>query len=133
MPKKNTTMKLEKVVNFIAEYPEFLFIVANPASDEILGAYGGKASLMRFKDEHHIVLRTVSPDMFELAIDEFMSGLTDMLNLDIETPEHVQFIKAVGGSIKAVGKELLVNSKDDGKKSSKKGSPKGRSTSKTRD
>ena len=39
MPKKNTTMKLEGIINFIADYPEFLFIVANPASDEILGAY----------------------------------------------------------------------------------------------
>lgn len=102
MAKKLTT--IEKVRDFVAKHPEQLFIVCNPASDEIFASYAGKYSFVKFKDDTHVVMRVVSPDMFELSIDEFVSALMDITGAN-ET-DDVQFIKAVGGSVKAIGEAI---------------------------
>lgn len=102
MAKKLT--KLEKIRDFVAKNPEQLFIIANPASDEIFASYAGKYTFMKFKDDTHVVMRVVSPDMFELAIDEFASALMHITGTDEE--QGVQFIKAVGGSIRSIGEAI---------------------------
>lgn len=99
--KKNT---LEKIRDFVSKHPDQLFIVANPANDQIFAAYAGKYTLLQFEGESHVVLRVVSPDMFELSIDEFASGVMNITKTD--EVEGAQFIKAVGGSVKAIGEAI---------------------------
>jgi len=129
MEKKNNKIILEEYVEFIADHPDQLIMVFNPASDQILASYGGKYTFVGFEEEKHVILRVVSPDMFELAIDEFMSAFIDVLN--INEKDNVQLIKAVGGSVKAIGEALQDNqkqnakSKKGGKKRSSKRSKKG--------
>lgn len=84
--------------------PGLLFIVANPKTDEMLVAYAKKYAFMKFAPNTHVVQRVVSEDMFELSIDEFVSGLMEACKTDEE--RGVQFIKATGGAIKAIGHSL---------------------------
>ena len=104
MSKKRGTKQtgtFEKVRDFVADHPGLLFIVANPGTDEMFTSYAGKAAFVRFPNEAHVVLRVVSPDMFELSIDEFADGMMQVLKTDEE--KGVQFIKAVGGAIHSIG------------------------------
>lgn len=110
MAKKKSILKLEKIRDFIADNPEQLIIVANPANDQIISSYAGKYVMMQIQGENHVVLRVVSPDMFELSIDEFASMLIDLLKTDEK--EGVQFIKAVGGSVKAIGEAIAEDNKE---------------------
>lgn len=120
MAKKKDKIILEEYKNFIADHPEQLIMVFNPASDDILASYAGKYTFVRFEDEKHVVLRALSPDMFELAIDEFMAGVINTLGIDEQ--KNVQLVKAVGGSVKAIGEALQDNQKEDAKESKKGGS-----------
>lgn len=107
--KKRRTIKagaFDRVRDFIAEHPQFLFIVANPGTDEILTSYAGKAAFVRFPEGSHVVLRVVSEDMFELSIDDFATGMLDVLKKDEQ--ESAQFIKAVGGAIRSIGTALNI-------------------------
>ena len=128
MAKNKDKMVIGEYVNFIADHPNQMIMVFNPASDEMIAAYGGKTTgLLKFKEENHVILRVVSPDMFELAIDEFMSGVIDVL--DIDEQDNVQLVKTIGGSVKAIGKALEDNQKEDAKskkRSTKKGSKGGK-------
>lgn len=102
---------LEKIRDFVAKHPDQLFIVANPANDQIFASYAGKYTLMQFQDEKHVVLRVVSPDMFELSIDEFANALMDITQTN--EVEGVQFIKAVGGSVKAIGEAIAKDNQEN--------------------
>ena len=104
MAKKNGIMAIEEIAKFAKKHSGLLFIVANPASDEIFGSYGGKYTFVKFKDESHVVLRVVSPDMFELSIDEFISSIMELTKTDEKN--GVQFLKAVGGSVKSLGEAI---------------------------
>jgi len=104
MAKKKSILKLDKIRDFILENPEQLIIIANPANDQIISSYAGKYSFVEIKGDAHVVLRVVSPDMFQLSIDEFASALMDITGTDEK--EGVQFIKAVGGSVKAIGEAI---------------------------
>lgn len=108
MAKKDT---LQKIRDFVSKNPDQLFIVANPANDQIFASYAGKYTLVQFKENDHVVLRVVSPDMFELSIDEFASALMDITKTD--EVEGAQFIKAVGGSVKAIGELIAKDNKEN--------------------
>jgi hypothetical protein len=116
MAKKNSILEIEKIRDFIAQHPNQLFIVCNPASDEIFTSYAGKYSFVKFKEDQHVLIRVVSPDMFELAIDEFASML-----IEVTGSEDPQFIKTVGGSVKAIGESIARDNPDNyAKETSKK-------------
>lgn len=109
MAKKKTA--LDQIQDFAKKNPELLFMVANPTNDEIFTSYAGKYSFVRFEEDKHVVLRVVSPDMFELAIDEFAGALMKIIKTDEK--EGVQFIKAVGGSIKSIGEAVAQDNPDN--------------------
>ena len=95
---------IQEVAEMARNLPGLLFIVANPKTDEMLVAYAKKYAFMKFAPNTHVVQRVVSEEMFELSIDEFVSGLMEACKTDEE--RGVQFIKATGGAIRAIGHSL---------------------------
>lgn len=100
----NKKTALDQIQDFAKKNPELLFMVANPTNDEIFTSYAGKYSFVRFEEDKHVVLRVVSPDMFELSIDEFAGALMKILGTDEK--DGAQFIKAIGGAVKSIGEAV---------------------------
>ena len=103
--------KMEAVRDFVTECPDQLFIVADPATDELFVSYKGKAMFGKF--EGGVVARAVSEDGFNGAWQQFSSQMMATVGIDQDTGG--KFVNGVLDAVQTIGESLTVNNTKHGK------------------
>ena len=117
------TSKIEPIRDFIVDYPDHLFIVAHPDTDELFVAYGGKAMFGKF--EGGVVSKAVSKEGFRESWQTFSSQLMATVGVDQDTGG--KFVNGVLDAVQQIGEDLSANKHEHGK-ASKKGRSRARSS-----
>lgn len=98
---------LQTIQNHIHDNKHLLYIVANPATDEVLVSYQDVSALTRFAQGMNVILRLLQKSRFEAAVSPFTSSL--LQGLATKPEDSVQFIKVANGAIKSIADTGLHN------------------------
>jgi hypothetical protein len=88
------------------ENKNFFFLCADPKSDEIFVSFNGSNAFVKFPFvdmANGVVFNALRQSKFKEAIDAFMTGIIESTGIDVKNKEGNEFLKVIGGGIKALG------------------------------
>lgn len=112
----DTILDIQK---FLHDNKHLLFVIANPATDEIIVSYNDVSARSRFMKGMNVILGLLKKSRFEKAVDPFTTALLETLDARPD-PETVQAVKTINGAIKAIGESPKMNMSRKARRSIKK-------------
>lgn len=112
----------QKLNDFANENKDLLFMIADPATDEILFTFNLMNGFVRYPMESKtsgVVFNALRASSFETAIDAFIAGVSEGMKMK-ETPETGELLRNIGGHVKAFGEKTKEDRSKIIKKANKK-------------
>lgn len=104
MSKRTDWLKIQEYAN--SENKNLFFLCADPHSDEIFISFNGNHSFVKFPSvemDKGVVFNALRKSKFEEAIGPFMTGIVEATGISPGNKEGNEFLKVIGGAVKALG------------------------------